>query len=478
MDIRTIPSYLKVVLFLAGLVIIYSGCDSRDSRPKLILIVVDDLGVSDVGFMGNTWYETPNMDRLAAEGMTFTQAYAAAAVCSPTRAAILTGKYPARLHLTDWIRPSVWRTGSEDPEGYVSHPGKKLICPQYPLRLDTLEVTLAELLREAGYSTKHIGKWHLGGQGYSPENQGFESNFGGCDFGQPPSYYAPYDAEWAPGGIPGVLPESRDEYLTDREAQEAVKFIREQKNKPFFLNLWHYAVHTPIEPKEQQRNHFLQKSLPENDLHPGYAAMISSVDEALGTIIETLKEEGLLKRTLILLTSDNGGHNAYTSNKPWRSGKGNPWEGGLRVPQVLFWPEKIKSGSEFTAPVASIDVLPTLCAAAGISVKETIEPDGINLLPYLVEDLPWERGDLYWHFPHYREYEDVRPYSIVRSGDWKLIRFWEGTLRLYNLKADPGEVTDLSDIEADKRKNLEKRLMNWLDKTNAATPEVDPDWMK
>lgn len=465
-------------MLLIALVQTNYGCHRSESRPNIILVVVDDLGVSDVGFMGNTWYETPNMDRLAEGGMIFTQAYAAAAVCSPTRGAILTGKYPARLHLTDWIRPAVWRSGSEDPETYIAEPGKKLLCPHYPLQLDTVEVTLAELLGNVGYSTKHIGKWHLGGQGYLPEDQGFDSNFGGCDFGQPPSYYAPYDAEWAPGGIPGVLPKNRQEYLTDREAEEAVKFIREQKDQPFFLNLWHYAVHTPIQPKEHWHTHFKQKTLPGKDLHPGYAAMISSVDEAMGRIMGTLKEEGLTEQTLIILTSDNGGHNAYTSNAPWRSGKGNPWEGGLRVPQVFYWPEKIKPGSQFSNPVSSIDFLPTICAAAGIDLEKDIEKDGINLWPYFEEEILWSREDLHWHFPHYRQYEDVRPYSIVRSGDWKLIRFWEGRIQLYNLRDDPAEERDLSGLQPETTETLLRRLNEWIKETNAVVPKKNPEWIE
>jgi arylsulfatase A-like enzyme len=267
-----------------------------------------------------------------------------------------------------------------------------------------------------------------------------------------------------------------DEYLTDRDAEEAVQFIREQKGKPFFLNLWHYAVHTPIEPKEQWHSHFMQKSLPGNELHPGYAAMISSVDEALGRILATLDEEGLLERTLVILTSDNGGHTAYTANKPWRSGKGNPWEGGLRVPQVFFWPDKIEANSTFTGPVSSIDLLPTLCYLAGLDPELTGNVDGLNLIPAIRGEAPLEREALYWHFPHYRAYEDVRPYSIIRKGSWKLILEWEGSNRLYDLASDPAEQTDLSEKKPGMTQELVTELKNWLNGTNALLPRINPEW--
>ncbi len=474
MMIRNLGRFVAPAFLLA--LITLAGCRQLDRRPNIILVVVDDLGAHDVGFMGSTFYETPNIDRLAENGIVFTQAYAAAANCSPTRASIMTGQYPARLGITDWIRPSVWRDGSEDADSYVGDSTTRLLCPHYPLELDTAEVTIAELLREAGYITMHIGKWHLGGPGFLPEDQGFELNFAGFDFGQPPSYYAPYTSEWSPGGIPRVMPETDDEYLTDREAAEAVKFIRANKKRPFFLNLWHYAVHTPIQPKQDYTEYFSGKEPAGEQKNARYAAMIKSVDDAMGQVMVALQEEGLLKNTLVIFFSDNGGHNGYTSNAPLRSGKGNPWEGGIREPLVMHWPKKLERGGEYEHPVSSIDLLPTLCSAAGIDIPEDLNVDGVDVLPSLIQGDTLSREDLYWHFPHYRGYEDVRPFSIVRSGDWKLVRFWEGHNELYNLREDPSETDDRSLREVEVVLELESKLDRWLILTGAKVPRVNPDF--
>ncbi len=465
---------LHMISFVV-LAVLFS-CNSGNESPNIILVVVDDLGAHDVGFMGSAYYETPNIDGLAANGMVFTQAYAAAAICSPTRASIMTGKSPARLGITDWIRPTVWRNGSEDAESYVGSKDKMLLCPHYPLKLDTSEVTIAELFKSEGYVTMHIGKWHLGGQGNLPEDQGFDYNFGGCDFGQPPSYYAPYTSNWAPGGIPGVLPENMDEYITDREAIEAEKFIRSNKDKPFFLNLWHYAVHTPIQPKEEYLDHFKVKASDSEQKNAKYAAMISSVDDAMGTILTTLEEEGILDNSIVVFFSDNGGHNGYTSNKPLRSGKGNPWEGGIREPMVIHWPEHISPGSTFDQPVSSIDLLPTLSKLAGIEFEKYSQPDGIDISSAFLDNPSQDRNDLFWHFPHYRGYEDVRPYSIIRSGDWKMIRFWEGRTELYNLVNDPSESENVADKHQEKINELNNKLDFWLKETGAKMPKLNPDY--
>lgn len=457
---------------------VFSACTRQSSPPNIILVVVDDLGAFDVGFMGSSYYETPNIDKLAAGGVVFTQAYAAAANCSPTRASIMTGKYPARLGITDWIRPSVWRDGTENADSYVHDPGKKLLCPHYPLKLDTNEITIAELLQQVGYTTMHIGKWHLGGPGYLPENQGFDYNFAGFDYGQPPSYYAPYTSYWAPGGIPAIMPLSDDEYLTDREAIEAVRFIKEHKKDRFFLNLWHYAVHTPIEPKKNHLEYFESKVSESGQNNPKYAAMIKSVDEALGKIIATLEAENLLENTLVIFYSDNGGHNGYTSNAPLRSGKGNPWEGGIREPLVMHWPAQIRAGTTFEGPVSSIDLLPTLCGIAGVDNSAMPEVDGIDVFPAVVNNSETGRQDLFWHFPHYRSYEDVRPFSIVRSANWKLIRFWEGRVELYDLKKDPSETNNVAGENPEVLIQLESKLDKWLMDTGARIPRINAEFVE
>lgn len=474
-----IPSFKNVQnIFLLLLITTLIGCEFNNQQPNVILVVVDDLGAHDVGFMGSTFYETPNIDRLAQQGMIFRQAYAAAANCSPTRASIVTGKYPARLGITDWIRPSVWRNGSENADSFVPTAGKKLLCPHYPLKLDTTEVTMAELLQMGGYTTMHIGKWHLGGPGYLPEDQGFDYNFAGTDFGQPPSYYAPYTSSWSPAGIPNVMPDLDNEYLTDREAAEAVQFIRKHKDGSFFLNLWHYAVHTPIEPREDYLRYFETVGSDSDQNNPAYAAMIKSVDDAMGMIINVLEEENILNNTLVIFYSDNGGHNGYTSNAPLRSGKGNPWEGGIREPMVMHWPDMIEAGTDFVSPVSSIDLLPTICGATHIALPKELNVDGINLMPFISNGESLLRKDLFWHFPHYRSYEDVRPFSIIRSDNWKLIRFWEGPIELYNLEEDPSESNNLSSSEPDKVIELEQKLDEWLLETHARIPRINPEFVE
>jgi arylsulfatase A-like enzyme len=468
---------MKKLFFLFLLTLVFVGCKHQSERPNIILIVVDDLGAHDVGFMGSTFYETPNIDELAANGIIFNSAYAAAAVCSPTRASIMTGKYPARLGITDWIRPAIWRTESDPDSKYTSTPGKKLRCPVNEHHLDTVEVTMAELFKSSGYATKHIGKWHLGGAGFLPEDQGFDENFGGCDFGQPPSYFAPYQSNWAPDGIPGVVPMDTSEYLTDREIEEAINFIKTAK-QPFFLNLDHYAVHTPIQPKSELQAYFENESGTGPQKNAAYAAMIKSVDEGLGKILVSLSNSGILENTLIVFYSDNGGHNAYTSNDPLRSGKGNPWEGGIRVPLAVYWKERIKKGSVSDFPVSSIDLLPTLLAITHTNVLESTVVDGVDFSSCIFENKVPDRNDLFWHFPHYRAYEDVRPYSIVRSGHWKLIRFWEGAVELYNLQTDPSEQQNLTDQEPEVVKQLNQKLELWLSETGSRLPVNNPEFVE
>ncbi|MCB2222275.1 MAG: sulfatase [Bacteroidetes bacterium] len=467
---------MKYIVFFAILTFLV-GCQKEPKQPpNIILIVVDDLGAHDVGYMGSTYYETPGVDRLASGGMVFTRAYAAAAVCSPTRAAIMTGKYPARLGITDWIRPAIWRTENDSAKKYEAIPGRNLLCPVNENQLDTSEVTIAELLKSAGYTTKHIGKWHLGGKGYLPSNQGFDKNFGGCDFGQPPAYFAPYQSNWAPEGIPGVIPNGPNEYLTDREVEEAVRFIN-STNQPFFLNLDHYAVHTPIQPKPDLKSHFESKISDGKQNNAAYAAMIKSVDDGLGQILNTLLDKEILENTMIVFYSDNGGHNAYTSNAPLRSGKGNPWEGGIRVPLAVYWEGMIEN-SQCDIPVSSIDLLPTLAGIAGVMIPDSITIDGIDLSSCLLKnELPIPR-ELFWHFPHYRSYEDVRPYSIVRSGPWKLIRFWEGEVELYQLEKDPSEEQNLADENPEIVVRLNNKIDQWLQKTGARLPLKNPEFIE
>lgn len=437
--------------------------------PNIVLILVDDLGWADVGCYGSTYFQTPHIDRLCAQGMKFTDAYAACAVCSPTRAAIMTGRYPARLGITDWIR-SLFQKGQTSnvklPE--YEDVGKSLLCPPNSFGLPHSEITIAEILKSAGYATCHIGKWHLGTKGWWPEDQGFDVNKGGCDFGQPPSYFDPYENK-GQGGIPNLPGRTPGEYLTDREGDEAVKFIRDHKDQPFFLNLCHYAVHTPIQGKKEVIEKYKQRT-PTQQKNPTYAALVESVDDAVGKVLIALEEMKLADNTVVIFTSDNGGLLGPTSNAPLRSGKGYPYEGGIRVPLIVRWPGVIKPGSTSAMPVTSVDHLPTLCAMAGTKPPADRPIDGANLLPLLRQEGTLQRDAIYWHFPHYR-HNDVVPYSIIRCGDWKLIKRYEGKpFELFNLKDDRAEKTDLSQSRPEKVSELDAKLTTWLKETGAKLP--------
>ncbi|MBN1673488.1 MAG: sulfatase [Kiritimatiellae bacterium] len=438
------------------------------AKPNIVLINIDDLGWTDLGCFGSRYYETPNIDRLAAAGMKFTDAYAACAVCSPTRAAIMTGHYPARLGVTDWIRGKKDTTGRH-PTEYVGASHNRLLCPPNHFWLDLDEATIAELLKTVGYATCHIGKWHLGGEAHYPDKQGFDVNLGGCHYGQPPSYFDPYRRGASRAGIPGLPPRKEGEYLTDREADEAVGFITKHRDTPFFLHMAHYAVHTPIQGKEDLVEKYTKKPKT-NQKNATYAAMVESVDHAVGRIVQTLEELSLSAKTLVIFTSDNGGLTGPTNNKPLRAGKGYPYEGGIRIPQIVRWPGVVKAGSVCDTPVSSVDFLPTVCAAAGLNPPSDKPIDGESLMPLLQGNGFLKRDALFWHFPHYRG-RDIVPYSIVRAGEWKLIRRYEGTrFELFNLANDIGEKKDLAESMPEKVRELDARLTAWLAATGAKLP--------
>ena len=456
------------------------GSPPWPTPPNFVVVLVDDLGWTDLGCMGSTYYETPHIDRLAAEGILFTNGYAAAAVCSPTRAALLTGRYPARLGVTDWIRPW-WVIGrlspeSRNPTAYVGGPDQKLLCPPNAFFLELEEITIAELLGPAGYATAHIGKWHLGQEPHYPPKQGFEINIGGCDLGAPPRYFDPYQTrrQGEIVGIPTLPPRKEGEYLTDREADEAVAFIRANKDRPFYLQIWHYCVHTPLQAKPEVESRYAQKT-PTHHKNPTYAAMIESVDDAIGRIISTLEECGLSQKTLILFTSDNGGLLGPTDNRPLRLGKGYPYEGGIRVPWIARWKGVIAPGRRCSTPISTIDVLPTLAELAGIRLPSDRPIDGKSLVPLLLGKEDFLKRALFWHFPHYRG--EIGPFSVVRSGNWKLIRFYEGDRwELYNLEQDLGESTDLSGAYPAKLRELQQILEDFLRDTGARIPQPNPKY--
>jgi len=474
-------------LFLLLITCIYNI--NAENKPNIVLMLVDDLGWMDLSCQGSDFYETPNIDQLAAKGIRFTNAYAACAVCSPSRASVQTGRYPHKTGVTDWIRSRF--QGGQIPEDKknpcwkeqdqwvgAGSKGKKLLCPPNALWLESKETTLAEMLKPAGYTSCFVGKWHLGADAWYPEKQGFDYNFGGCDYGQPPNYFDPYNQpkgrhQSLRDGIPGLPGRKVGEYLSDREGDEAVKFIKKHKDQPFFLMLANYAVHTPIQAKADVTAKYEKK---EKGLHKNskYAAMVESVDDSMGKIMKALDELKLTDNTLIIFTSDNGGLNKVTNNTPLRSGKGYPFEGGVRVPFIAKWPAQIQEGLISKEPVISMDIYPTFAKAASVNVEKD-DIDGLDLSPMFKGNKELERDTLYWHFPHYRHAPG--PYSIIRDGDWKMIKWYEGPVVLFNLKDDLSEEHDLSSKFPEKVKALDKKLMKHLKKTTDRIPVPNPNYV-
>jgi arylsulfatase A len=460
----------------------FSACSIFQKKEKLnfILINIDDLGWRDLACYGSRYYETPNIDRLAAQGVRFTDAYASCAVCSPTRASIMTGRYPARIGVTDWIHhldkrgEEAYKEG-KNPTAYVGGKRRKLLCPPNPYWMELDEVTIAEVLKTAGYATCHIGKWHLGYEPWFPDKQGFDINIGGGEIGQPPTYFDPYYLNEQRPSIPALSSRRQGEYLTDRESDETVRFLNEHRDKPFFLHMCHYAVHTPLQAREELVAKYENKGKT-NQTNATYAAMIESVDRAVGRMLSTLDEIGLAERTMVIFTSDNGGLQDYaTDNAPLRAGKGYPYEGGIRVPLIVRWPGVIESGRVCEVPVSSVDHFPTLVELAGARLLSDRVIDGESLVPVLKGTGSLRREAIFWHFPHYRG--EVIPYSIIRKKGWKLIKRYEGrTFELFNLKEDLSEKNDLSGKRPEKVKELDAELSAWLKDTQAKLPRENPDY--
>ncbi|MDX1566056.1 MAG: sulfatase, partial [Phycisphaeraceae bacterium] len=381
---------------------------------------------------------------------------------------------PGRIRITDWIRARFQGgkipADGKNPGGFVKGRGGKLMVARNPLWMEHEQITIAEALKPAGYVSCHIGKWHLGPDQYYPDKQGFDFNHGGCDYGQPPSYFDPYTNRRLKQGIPTLKPRKKGEYLTDREADEAVRFIRQHKNKPFFLYLANYAVHTPIQAKKDLKQKY-QKLPKKGQKSAAYAAMVESVDHAIGRITQTLEEEKIADRTMIIFTSDNGGLSRYTNNAPLRAGKGYAYEGGIRVPLIVKWPGVIKPGATSDEPAISCDFMPTILEATANKPLDGQVIDGISLVGHLKSGGAEKLGReaIYWHFPHYRH--KPGPYSIVRSGDFKLIKFYEGpTFELYNLKDDLSEKKNLAGAMPEKVKSLDARLASHLKSIDALVP--------
>lgn len=450
---------------------------AADQPPNIVLVLVDDLGWMDLSCQGSDYYKTPNIDALATGGIRFTNAYAACAVCSPTRAAVQTGRYPGRTGITDWIRSRFQRgnigTPDKNPTEYVGGKNRNFLCPPNPYWMEHSELTIAEALQPAGYKSAYVGKWHLGDPAWYPEHQGFDKNVGGCDYGQPPSYFDPYNQpkhrhHTIREGIPGIPGRNKGEFLTHREADEIKTIIHGWKDEPFFIAYSPYAVHTPIQAIEEVAKKYEREG--KSKTNARYAALVESVDDAIGTIVATLDELSLSENTLIIFTSDNGGLKGPTDNTPLRSGKGYAYEGGIRVPLIAKWPGNIPAGTTSDAPVSSVDIFPTLLQAARIDAEPANPIDGISLTEHLksggTKEL--ERDELLWHFPHYRH--DPGPYSIIRKGDLKLIKFWDGNNELYDLKTDLAESKNLAGSMPEKAAELEALLVQRLEAMDAKLP--------
>lgn len=443
-----------------------SSAAASKKRTNIILIMIDDLGWMDLRCQGNKQLDTPNIDRLASQGMLFTDAYSAAPVCSPTRAAIMTGQSPARLGLTTHI---------PDRPQYAPKDAK-LLSAKTLNHLPLEHVTIAERLKEAGYVTAFFGKWHLSHasakKGFSekelrPEYQGFDLNIGGCSFGGPPSYFDPYRN-------PTIKSRREGEYLPDRLADEAIEFIRAHREKPFFVALWNYTVHWPMQAPQELIDKYKQRIGP-GLKDPRYGAMIEAMDTAVGRILAAFDKLKLSDNTLVIFTSDNGAFAGVADNRPLRASKGHLYEGGIRVPLIVRWPGEVRAKTICRTPVISTDFYPTLLDAAGVKPKTDKTVDGESITPLLRQTGPLKRKAIYFHYPNYAWHGSNRLGGAIREGDYKLIeRYDDGSVELYNLADDLSEERDLSTRMPEKADELKRKLETWLIESGAIMPERSP----
>ncbi len=471
-----------VLTALAGATATASGQDpGQPPQPNVVVILADDLGWRDLSCTGSPFYQTPHIDRLATEGMRFTQGYAACQVCSPSRGAIMTGKSPARLKITDYIGA---------PSGTDWKRNTRLLPAHYLRQLPAAEITMAEAFRDSGYRTFFAGKWHLGGEGSLPTDHGFDINIGGHQAGSPPGgFFSPYKNPKLSDGPPG-------ESLPVRLGQETADFIRAHREQPFFAFLAFYSVHAPIQTSERlwqkyqprassrdpvDHRFLIDRTLPVRQVqdHPVYAGMVESMDDGVGQVLDALDELGLVDNTIVVFTSDNGGVSSgdgyATSNLPLRGGKGRQWEGGIREPFLVRWPGHIRPGTTCDTPVIGTDLFPTLLDLCGLPQLPGQHEDGVSLRP-LVEGAALPMRPLYWHYPHYGN-QGGEPSSIIRAGDWKLIRYLEdGRVELYNIATDPGEQSNVAESSPERVLKMTAALDDWLQAVAADMPAPNPQF--
>ena len=445
---------------------------AASERPNVVFILVDDLGWSDVGCYGSDFFETPRIDAFAEKGIKFANAYAAAPVCSPTRAAIMTGKHPARLDMTIWHEGAV----GGGPRN------RRLRDAPAVANLPHDELTMAEVFRSAGYFTAHVGKWHLGTAAYYPETQGYDLNIGGTFWGAPTTFFFPFAGPWSRNNpefryVPGLAPGQPGDYLPDRLTDKAIEIIDSNAGSPFFLSLWFHTVHSPIEAPDELIRKYEAKEPGRIHKDATYAAMVERMDHNVGRVLDKLEETGLLSETIVVITSDNGGVDfdqrgiVPTSNYPLRSGKGTLYEGGTRVPLLIHWPRKPLG--ERAQMVRSEDFLPTFAEFlhdSGLSSERTHPEDGESLMSVLDNpDARLERRAMFWHFPHY--YPRMTPASSVRRENWKLIHYYEDDrLELFDLASDPAEQNNLVSGRKQLASDLKRQLDAWRQDVGANEP--------
>jgi arylsulfatase A-like enzyme len=477
-----LPDIRLFALVISNALIIGPPATAADRPPNMVVFLVDDLGWTDLGCFGSTFYETPSIDALAESGMRFTVAYAACPVCSPTRASIFTGRYPQRFDVTNFIG-----SPKNQPDGWPRN--TRLLPAPHADRLSLDEVTLAEALRGGGYATFFSGKWHLGPRGFWPEQQGFDVNKGGVSWGSPRSYFSPYDNPRLSDGPQG-------EHLPQRLARETCEFIAANAERPFLAYVSFYSVHIPLRAPQELIEKYEAKAAGMKTIDPSwgrerdskvrlvqnhstYAAMIESMDRAVGMVLDQLEELKLTGNTVVLFTSDNGGvatsEGHPTANAPLRAGKGWLYDGGIRVPTILRWPGVTKPGSTCSSPIISVDYFPTLMEAAGVSADVTHEIDGQSIVP-LLRGETLEREPLFLDYPHYGN-QGGAPAAAVRDGRWKLIHWYEDhSVELFDVEADPSETTNLAGKHPDVVRRLRRSLDGWRQSVGAKPPTPNPNY--
>lgn len=465
------PLVLLVMMLVPALV--------SATPPNVVLILMDDMGIKDLSVEGSKFYRSPHIDSIAKDGMRFTQGYATCCVCSPSRASIQLGTFPARHGITDWIGAA---------EGMNWKRPNRVLPAEYVHALPADQVTIAEAFKAGGYGTFFAGKWHLGAEGSWPNDHGYDVNKGGHHRGSPPGgYFAPFKNPALEDGPAG-------ESLPMRLAEETAGYIKQHQDEPFFAMLSFYSVHGPVQttkelwqkyrklapPVDEDAQRFrVDRTMPVRQIqdHPIYAGMVETVDDAVGVVLQALKDNGLEENTIVVFTSDNGGvssGDAYcTSNLPFRGGKGRQWEGGIREPFYIKFPALVEAGSQSDVPVTGADLYPTLLNLCGLPLRPQQHLDGVSLQSVLQGGSMDERP-LYWHYPHYGN-QGGEPHAMIRLGQWKLIHYYEdGRNELYDLNADIGEQSDLSLTHPATADALWGQLDQWLTETNARRPKPDP----